>query len=781
MSEGKWIVFASVLFSVLGAAALFPFLFLGEIFSNTDAVTYYYPAFHFYSEALHGGESFLWNPYLFSGFPMYLSQSAGFLDPLNIFLFRIFDAFDAYHVRLFIGFFLTMLFSCLAARSLGLSRHASLVVGPAYLVAFNWWYISNPVIVNSLFLLPFLLWVGMSMAGGVHRWRFTVLAGLGIGWSLLAGYAQLTIYTMSAWGVFILAEVWWVSRRSPRERISTILLLGGAAIIGALVALPQLLPALDFTPLTGRAEGLAYGLSTFKVINPGDLILFIFPDYLYFPYLSGGRRPLYVGVLLFILAVMAAVSLIRSIRAAHMDKMERRMSVVVGLLAFCFVAALAYSPVYYVLQHLPVFSYFRFPYRWMYVGAWFLALLGAWGIDRLRDAVPGRWMNIIAATFTGVAALFTAAATLLTFAGQTFWNAVGEWIFILLRVTMIGSSGLTKDPEHYHDAIVRGINAWQEALSLTEISFVVPFALLVGAVALVWQYVGGKISRELFSRTAVGLSLATFILVFAVQWSTSLPRTIAGSHAELLSFIPLEERALYRTFPFMLGESLERYIPPQYSLDEGELRAVTMMQFYSGWSNTNTFAKIASADGYDPFVPVRMRALLEEAGSTHSGEDVTRSLSNDEKIARLYSKLPLLGEMSVKYILSGMPLSHRNLTLVRTEPIPPYGAELYIYENTHALPRVRFISPGAASDTLTLIEVKSGSFTIETRTVRSRALLVAESNLPGWEATIDGAPSAIPKGLFIELEVPAGKHTLVLTYVGMRGELHALRMLGIVQ
>ena len=739
------------------------------MFLPTDAATQYYPYFEFYGQALKSGESFLWNPHLFSGFPSYLSQSAGFLDPVNIALFSALDSFFAYHTRLAIDLFLVMFFSYLAARALGLSRLAGMTVGPAYILAFNWGYLSNPVIVNSMFLMPLLVWCAAKIGEGSHRWRFASIAGAGVGWSMLSGYAQITVYAAVLFGLYMVADQLLLRReyawRAFLKTAATLLLTGA---IGVVVALPQVLPALDFSSLTVRSSGVAYEDTQAKVINPGDAALFIFPDNLYFPYVSGGRRPLYVGALLFLLATIVAGSLAaRAWRREELEPAYKRMLVVGGLLAFCLLAAVAYSPLYYFLQKLPVLSYFRYPYRWMYVGAWMLACLGAFGLDYLRSA-PQRFKAFSMVLAAGAASL-TVVVGALNFLGERFWSGVAGGVHALLRQFAYGRFGLSKDPSHYADAITRGIAAWQESLSLMNPAFACAFISLLAAVALLYFRARGRVTGSQFYMGGFMLSAATFVAVFMAQWPHALPQSATYSHAPLVQELPGIVPGDYRTFPFMLSESFSKRVPPQYTLSTDEEQAATELQLAGGWPNANTFAGALSADGYDQFVSTDMLAALEAAGSTHGAQEATRGLSTAQISEHLLGNLDLLGIMSVKYIVSGTPLAHPDLALASEVGVTRYQVPLYIYENRLAKPRAYFASQtinradesigdllaakapfGAAiyldcascathapsaADTLVLVHKENGFFSFEVDTHTGRWLVVTESTLPGWVAS----------------------------------------------
>ena len=813
------VLMLGALYIGLTTLSLFPLLFGGKIFNTGDATIYYYPAFDFYSTALKNGESFLWNPWLFSGFPTYLSQSAGFLDPLNVVLFTLLNFLDAYHVRLGIDMVLILLFSFLAVRKLGISALAAALVGPAYLAAFHWGYISNLVIANSLFITPFLFWIAArTTQPDVRRLPWFCLAGVGIGWSLLSGYAQLTIYATVLFGAFVVMDHVWIRRSSLKTLLQTVGLLAVAALVAVIVALPQLLPALDFTALTVRANGLAYELTTAKVINYGDSILFLFPDYLYFPYISGGRRPLYVGPLMFLCAMLSLIYFARALyrRAPSLAQAEKRMLLLGSLFIVCLLIALPHSPLFYVINKLPVLSYFRYPYRWMYVGIWFLACLGAYGFDYLRSRPIEPWVKWFAALSVfsaGCVSLITVAFNML---GAAFWKFAGDSVHQVFGMVLYGHGGLTKDPPHYRDAISRGIDAWQGALSLNDLSFAIPLAFLVTSCVLIALRAYSRISPRQFSLIGTGLIIVVLPSTFILQWRDLIPAEIISSYSKVVRQIPDVDSHMYRVFPFMLGTGFQRYVPPQYTLTTEERQAAAELQFETGWPNVHAYASVRSVDGYDPFVTRQYLYALETLGSTHAGSDAAGVETELHIQGRLLGNLDLLGMMSGKYVFSGVPLAHRSLKLISEYPVTRYGMPLYIYDNVEAMPRIYFApnivnrpsediaalhasthdfrtntyldctncSSGISDvrDTFTVEKDVHGLLHIVTEAKSSRWLVIGDSLLPGWTATIDGSSTTIVRanGLYMALEVPAGRHVVALTYGGVRNELRMLRFLGIV-
>lgn len=799
--------------TLLLGVALFPFLFLGRLFIDSDTTMQFYPFFFFYHEAIQNGWSFLWNPSIFLGFPTYLSQTGGFLDPLNWVLFHLpLHALDLYHVRLYIDLFLALAFSYMAGRELNRTRLASLLIGMGYIIAFNWRYLSNILIVNGLFLIPFLIYASLRLFRATkewERWLWVLLSGAAIGWSFLSGNAQFTVEGTFLFGLFFMSYFFLVWD-GQKEIIALIRWGGyGLAVLGVafLVALPQIMPSLEFTPLTVRAGGVAYEDAIHKVTEPGDVILFTFPDYLYFPYVSGGRKPLYIGTLLFLLALVGMREVCKRNSIAPERRERNLMRIMMGLFAFSFLASLKWSPIFYIMLKLPVFELFRFPYRWMYLGIWFLCALGAYGFDVLY----GNAKELRSSFLTrGVVALYGTIATwilALNILGDWFWDSVAIVFNIFFTRTLHGHGPFVKDVGHYQDAFSRGIDAWREFVSLGDISFAVPFAIFLASFMLIGLVVYEKVSRAWFRNAAFALAVVTFLTVFIVQWPYSVPRTLTHAHAQLLdSTVAPGELDVYRTFPFMLAQSLS--FPPTYRLTRDQIVAIAEMQYVTGWPDMHVYdTRATSVDGYDVFVPVDYITALGAIGSTHGGQ--TEVVPYNENIGRLTSNLDILGMLTGKYIISGVPLSDKNLTLRATTSASHLGGEIGVYENAYALPRWYFAKKviekphhslsellddpsarsfmrqtyldclqcavsGASSrgDSVSLTSRTFTRYEFETYAKAPQWLIFSESYLPGWELHIDGVPADITRanGMLMAAYILGGEHTVVWEYRGILGE-----------
>ncbi len=822
-----------VVFLFLGilTVGMAPLFWGGKIFSDSDTLSLFYPFFTFYRDALLQKESFLWNPSIFSGFPTYLSQAGGFFDPVNYALFSLWSAATGYHIRLFIDFFLVLFFSYLAGRAYGLSRSAAVLIGMGYLLAPHVGFLVNSTVANVLFLVPFLLYVFSKLIDPNARWWiWSVLGGIGLGWTLLSGLTQLVVYTVTLVSLFVLFYLFFLRRdiRVPSYR-ALLFHWGLVLAVGILVGLPQILPALQFTPLTLRAEGVSYAIAAGRSVDPGDVMLFFFPNYLYFPHFSVGRKALYIGAFLFFMAVLASAALFHNrSRILKSDPTDRAIRTKTLAAFFCtalfaFLLSFDHSPLFYIVQHVPVFSWFRYADRWMFIGAFFFAFLGAFGFDAAKEYAGNRKMKILFSLLgIGVGAL-AAVVLMLNTLGKSFWSTVAVWVDKALSLFLYGNFGYIKDPAHYREVVLRGILAWRDFLSLGDITFLLPFLFLVLAFLLAVLFLWQVISWKRFREMGIALSVATFLGVFlAYAMIQMIPFKALVSYDDAFGrLIPADDRALYRVYPFSLDSGLVAYMKPIYHYTREQAAASTELKYSTGWPNINMFSArpaVLSADGYDPLILTSYFDALVAIGSTFGGQYETGTLPIEEKSARLLAHLDVVGMLGGKYIISGEQLASVHLRPLGEVPVSRYQIPVFLYENDYALPRIYFApetesrkgaslaafvrdpavdfqkktyldcdscaAPGRVFGArITALSMKNGWFDISTGTEKPQWLVVSETMIPGWRAEIDGneAPLVRANGISMALLIPPGAHRVTLSYEGINGEARILRALGVMR
>ncbi|MBI2121730.1 MAG: hypothetical protein HYT98_01275 [Candidatus Sungbacteria bacterium] len=818
-----------IFFAILLIIAFFPIFFQDWVFAHLDTASIFYPYFDFYHDALRRGDSFLWSPWTFSGSPLYLGHAGGFLDPLNRIIFSYLEGIDGVHLRLFINYFLTLFFSYMAGRALKLSRLASSLIGIAYLSSFTINFLANLWVANVFFLTPFLIWIFLRMRSGVTRpWFWKIIAGAGVGFVFLGGYPQMAVYSLFLFGAFVFIYLFAVERLGWLNVLKEWLyFIIPMVAVGLAVALPLILPVFRYISLSVRSEGIDLATALGSGIKIGDFILLFFPNYLYFPYISVGVKSMYVGVFIFFSAI-AAVMLIVKTKAGRSVAPEnngaRRNIAVAAVFAGVYLVALAIafekSPISYFLQQLPVFNLFRYMHKWMFAGTFYLACLGAVGFDLMRDLREEKTMRKMFVFLGAGIGAFSLLVVSLNIFGGAFWKQIGDFLQIVFSKFIYGNFGYDKDPIHYQDAILRGLAAWRAFLSFSDVYFLLPFLGLISSFILTVLFIWKRIGYYLFSRAGYAISLFLFVVIMKASIEIgAMPQSELGSRSALFDkFVPAEERMLYRTFPFLLDRGkFSEVVTSEYRPSIEQLRASAQLKNISGWTNINMLV-MPSVDGYDPILPQDLFDTLVALGSTRGGEYGTARFSNSENTQRLLANLDMLGMMAGKYIVSGVRLAHPDLLLRGIREVSAYKIPLYIYENKNALPRfyfakkvfefphgsltelrqkekrdfsqityidcVKCASGIIAADDAGISEfvLRNGFFEFKTKSKKDAWLVVSESNLPGWQAEIDGVPAEIVRanGLYMALAVPSGFHTVTVRYEGIMGEAKWLRSVGFI-
>jgi hypothetical protein len=789
---------------------------------DTDDLYYTLPVFEFYGNALKEGDSFLWNSHLFSGFPTYLSQSAGFFDPLNIILFKHLQNIDAYYVRLIIGIVLSLILSYLVGRKFGLSHIASSLIGISYILTFHWRFIGNLLVSNTLFLLPLLFYVYKSfLETDKHKFLWLVLGGVGIGWAFISGNVQFIVYSLTLLGLYSLIYFFWIQEDEKTLksflRISIIPLLA-IVLIGFVIGLPQILPALEFKNLTIRGDLLDYSLAAQLTVVPGDIIHFLFPDYSYFPYLAPGRKPLHIGVLWFLLSIVGIYTIFKNKLSLIKIRQRKEMMAFFLLFIFALISSIKWSPTFYIMTKLPIYGLFRGPARWMFFGAFFLSILGAYGFDSLREYKPDMILKRIFKFYFTATAFLLSIFVFLNLASHFVLHKLSIFIDSILSSFLYGNFGFTKDPSHYLEAIEKGLLAWKEFNSYGSPQFIIPFLAIIFSSILIYLFIWEKISWDKFRVSVATLVILGFLGIFSAQWQVSISEDVLYYNNQIAERLNLPDKS-YRTYTFLTNDGLAKVIKPKFKLTEDELKFAKEFQFISGKPNMHFFSGLYYIDGYDVFLPNEMRKALILLGSGEGAMDETRGLLPEEMIKTLTKNIDILSMMSGKYIVSGEKINISNLKEVDIVYGTEHELPLYIYENRDALPRyylannvvsvdsaqfsdlinregVDFLENtyikcypecetnfSSKQDNISIIRERNGEIVLDISVKNNRWMILNESFLPGWYAEIDGIEVVIARanGFYMAILIPEGEHEVRFEYRGLNNELKVLKFLGLVR
>ncbi|MGE0130192.1 MAG: YfhO family protein [Blastocatellales bacterium] len=416
---------------------LLPFFFfwretLGRrTLGDKDAVFWFFPAYKFVAEQIKSGNLPLWNPYQYSGAPMFAEWQAGALDPIN-WIYLIETTSRALTLSLEIGFAIALLAMFSYARGIGFNRRAAVVSAVIYgLSGFTVARTLYPGFLHIVALAPFVLYF-VEKLYQEGRWRHVAGGALVVAWQVFAAHPQPLIYSSllaCAYALFCAfrsvpravassatLESTLATARGTDPARSRIIFLTKFALMfiaGACLSAVQLLPAAEFASQSVRREW-PFELFTLHSLHPLSLATTLFPFFhgegqgiyrmpYWGVYWHHNEAQIYLGVIALSLAIAGAISAWRA-----------RFSV--GIFWSC--AAVAgviltfgkYSgPVARTLYHVPVLGNFRSPNRhWMEVSL-AVAVLAGYAVDRLLREESRFLARVAQITTSSLAALCVAA------------------------------------------------------------------------------------------------------------------------------------------------------------------------------------------------------------------------------------------------------------------------------------------------------------------------------------------------------------------------------------
>lgn len=420
-----------------------PALLAGSVLCPDDGMIFNTPLRVAAANITLSGSLPLWNPYIFSGMPLFGSAQGGLLFPPNWF-YLLFSSQTATNLSVVTSYMIAGLGAYLYARRAGASVAGSMVTS----LAWQWGgflvgQIGHLNVVQTGACLPWVLWAldGYGMTGE-RKWG--VLLAVFVALQTFAGHQQTLTYSLLLAAAYAVANAYSVREARARYLWSLALLAAGV-----LLAAVQILPTFELLRNSLRADS-SYDFFTSFSLPPRMLATFLAP------YVAGGgdgrlfRAPYvgppyygemagYVGALGLMLAACAVVF-----------KRDAKTKFWMVLALVCFALALGrYAPFmfYKLIYYVPVLNLFRVPARHLMEAEFALAVLAGRGLTALAAARAGG-RGLRRAAWVG------ACVVLLTFLLVTLGRP-GE--FKLGRQAPVG---LMRAPELFVPVVVACLSAW---------------------------------------------------------------------------------------------------------------------------------------------------------------------------------------------------------------------------------------------------------------------------------------------------------------------------------
>lgn len=460
----------------------------------------------FAAQSLRAGQGFpQWDAYLQGGMPYIAAMHGDIFYPT--FLLRMIMPTDVamtwgFIIHLMLAGWLTYGF----LRALGLGFHSSLIGGLAYMMSGPIAAYVSPGHDGKLFvssLLPLSMWMLLRWMRDGRRWAVGALA-LTIGLAVLSPHPQLLQYLLLASGSFAL----YLALTGPLPRLAAFKRLGaalGAVLLGGAIGAIQYLPVRGYVSWSPRGAGgsqtgwehaVSFSMPIEELLN------------VFIPQFSGiledywGRNQIhfhseYVGPIVLILAGagMFAKLFPRSLRWFWIGTLSVSLLWTLG----------GNTPFYRIVYELvPGTKFFRAPSTMMYVCMFSVAVLAAFGAERLLTSAASFSRRFI----------FGWAGSLVLLTIITVGGAVP------IADSMASSMAAIGYPTDYTTGISEGARANQGALVAGGIR-----SLLLGLAALgiIWFAAQGKLTVKATALVLAGLLVADLWSVERRYWNFSRP------------------------------------------------------------------------------------------------------------------------------------------------------------------------------------------------------------------------------------------------------------------
>jgi hypothetical protein len=732
----------------------------------SDQVLQVFPWRAFTERALREGYLPLWNPYSSGGMPFVGNAQSAVFGPFNL-IGYLFPLESSYLFTAILRLMVAGLFTFLFAREIGMGKPGALLA----MIAFTY---SGPLIVwlghpptHVIIWLPAMLWA-TDRALTTKGMRYIIISSLTIAAQFLGGHPETSFHVMITWATYSLYRALRLDGRLRSHLISQLARIGGAALLGTLLAGAQLLPL---------AEALVHSSTVAERVDQADirttsplqhtlwewhawptLVTAVLPQYFgtpvdksyFYPHSNYIEQDMYLGILPL---ALAATAVLRSIKARP-DPRQSHIVFFALLSAVCLGVAVR-LPVISLVNELPLFSVTS-QARLRLIYAFTASILAGYGMDGLVQGLK----NYRKVTLVSLIVLASVSLTLVL-AGHIGFVVFKEEIvrsgrdFIEQRW---GTLYYSRPIEDYYALVDAKVH---KKLAQASPANVITYLPLI--VAMVWLALSRWVTvrhATVWTYAALGLTMLDVFLVGMPFHPTTDPEHIFPKPAAI--------------------QFLER--------DDGVFRVSGLGAIL--YPNTGIVFDLADVRGYDSVIPRRYVDLFDRVqGSVRYRFHLLLTDANS----------PLLDLMNVKYVLTTRELEGR-WELVYSDP-----DEIRVYRNRDVLPRAFIVhsidiaedaeqslaritdsgfdyrkrvvleeeptgwteprqAPPVASVSITRYGPDRIGLTVDTKA--KGVLVLTDTYAPGWKASIDGQPARvyIADHAFRAVTVPAGRHRVEFVY-----------------
>lgn len=612
-----------------------------------DTWMLYYPAKAYMAQMIHQGKLPLWTPNIFFGFPLFAEAQVAALYPLH-FVYMILPAATAFNLSIILRFLLAGLFTFLYVRRITQNRWAAAVSAVTF--AFGGYMIAqlrHENVEHALIWLPLILLALDHWISGRNR-RYLALAGMGLGVSFLAGYffmALLVLLTATAYYLFLGYSRIRACLPNPR---ALLVWFGGLAVFGVIgvgLAAVQIIPNYELARESIRAGGLDYQTSTQVSFSPLHLVTFLIPKFFGHPP-DGTYWGLWRGNAIDLVAYLGILPLLLLIAAAvfRRDRHTLFFGLVCG--GALLIALGPFSPVWRLMNMLPVFSMMRNPARFLSLVAFSGAVLAGLGFDVLfrQTSIPAHRLKRFQQAVVAGAAGFVLICAVSGPAIQWMRGSIlsfGQWF---VDRFVYAQSIRQQSRAYYYSLIEPFYDQLAQHIYITHAYVYVPVLFMTVSAAFIWYMTTHKKHQALAGIAAL-LIIGSDLVGFGHEYNQLMPPEVYAQKPYYIEVMEQDSTVYRYGFAPLFGHP-RNYDPLLFN------------RMY--------------IQGYSPIQMQRHADLIE-------------ALRPQMEHLAASSHAPLLHLLNIKYIVTGDSLAHGWAKIRFNE-----GAK--VYENRAVMPRAFLVS-----------------------------------------------------------------------------------------
>jgi hypothetical protein len=493
-----------------------------------------HPLSYFFHHAASAGDSLLWNPTSFSGFPSFADST--YLSPLFYFFSWFLTPTTLYYWSAFLFSVLAGFYTALLLKQFGVGAAGQYTGAIVYFFSSTFIGLVELGVVASFFILPLLMWITLCLSERKRLSRTSLLilagaAGVAFGWFGMHWHFLINNLLVG----FLFSLYLYFCRRSLRP----LFIYAGTVALGTLFGLLKIVPAYVFLSLSSRVGSSAVNLLSGEGFSWSHILPLLSPSYVH-PLFFTHSEWIYVGMLPLFLAASVFT---RRLFGRH-EGFFSYLIMLALLLGF------VNSPFFRVLQLVPPFNFTHTATRWIYVVGFGIAALSGFAVDRLRKGELSVRMLKTARAFTSISlwAIFLGVVgSALVFMLRTFRT---QALFLLKRYFDEFMYSVPSDVplERYHAYIDKLFYSGIRMFDVANPWFLIPFIFLIFSCSILYALSRRKIIGARLAWIIVGVvaANAVFVQTFSVertgaQFLRNTPETVAfiqkTPHTRTLSFL----------------------------------------------------------------------------------------------------------------------------------------------------------------------------------------------------------------------------------------------------